>query len=335
MILGPERQQLTVPPGAGRSAPPTGGAAPAAKPRTAAQREASRRNGAKSRGPTSAAGKTRVRANGLRHGLRAEKLGPPADARGLDHDYKRTVRALVEEFGPTSFTQLQTISSLARDYLRLHTADRMLDAAATPGVFGAREHKEQYQMHRRARRLERQAADALVALRSGEPADLMLRAADQLAGHIANLVEQVEAEWADAKEQFAELVQFESQGEFAHDDVEEIAELRQLKVLADAIRPRRRVLRDMERVSKAFRGARTVHGVEHRALVLLLTDIHHNARSSVIGTQHMLRVLREAAEAHLARLAGDPGQLQLLEQYRRQIERTIAGKIRALRAAGG
>ena len=49
------------------------------RPRTPAQREQSRRNGARSRGPVTAEGKRRSSRNSLKHGLLARRLRPSGD----------------------------------------------------------------------------------------------------------------------------------------------------------------------------------------------------------------------------------------------------------------
>jgi hypothetical protein len=83
-------------------------AAPRAAPKAAAaslaallrpeRAEASRRNGAKSRGPKTSEGKPRSSQNALRHGLRARKhmLLPGGSAA----EYQRLEAALLEELAP-------------------------------------------------------------------------------------------------------------------------------------------------------------------------------------------------------------------------------------------
>jgi hypothetical protein len=69
------------------SAPePRPAAAPTKRPRSAAQRAASRANGARSGGPVSEAGKRRSRVNGVRHGLRVEAMAllPQLDREGFE-----------------------------------------------------------------------------------------------------------------------------------------------------------------------------------------------------------------------------------------------------------
>ena len=95
-------------------------AAPAApRPRTAAQVEASRRNGAKSRGPRTAAGKARVRANAWRSGLFAKRLRPFDDGGYEHHDYDELLRHLVAEHRPAGQVQQLLVETLAADLIHL------------------------------------------------------------------------------------------------------------------------------------------------------------------------------------------------------------------------
>jgi hypothetical protein len=78
----------------------TGAASHAAVPVSHARAEASRRNGAKSRGPRTEAGKARASRNALKHGLRAQKhlVLPEEDAAGFaEHE-----AALLAELAPVA-----------------------------------------------------------------------------------------------------------------------------------------------------------------------------------------------------------------------------------------
>jgi hypothetical protein len=99
-----------------------------AVPRTAvpvsnARAEASRKNGAKSRGPKTSEGKARSARNALRHGLRAQKylVLPEEDAA----EFAGLEAALVEELAPVGALQTVLARRVAVAAWRLARADRL------------------------------------------------------------------------------------------------------------------------------------------------------------------------------------------------------------------
>jgi len=96
---------------------------PAARPRSPAQIEAARRNGAKSRGPVSAEGKARSSRNALKHGMTAEThfLLEGEDPAA----YEELSRNLVEEHDPETETDARLVQRLAAALWRLDRADRL------------------------------------------------------------------------------------------------------------------------------------------------------------------------------------------------------------------
>jgi hypothetical protein len=108
-----------------RAAVPMSGPAPgtAGAKVSAARAEASRRNGARSRGPTTAEGKARAARNALKHGLCAEKVlmlshEDPADLAALE-------RALIAELAPAGAIQAVLARQVVSAAWRLHRADRL------------------------------------------------------------------------------------------------------------------------------------------------------------------------------------------------------------------
>lgn len=88
-----------------------------------ARATASRRNGAKSRGPKTAQGKARSARNALRHGLRAQKFVVVGDE--CAQEFAALEAALVEELAPEGALQRLLAARIARAGWRLGRADRM------------------------------------------------------------------------------------------------------------------------------------------------------------------------------------------------------------------
>jgi hypothetical protein len=102
---------------------PTGQSPRAAAPVSQARAEASRRNGAKSRGPRTPEGKARSSRNALKHGLRAHKhvVLPQEDAA----EFARFQAALLEELAPVGVMQTVLARRIVIAAWRLARADRM------------------------------------------------------------------------------------------------------------------------------------------------------------------------------------------------------------------
>jgi hypothetical protein len=100
-----------------------GAARRAAVPVSNARAEASRRNGAKSRGPKSPEGKARSAQNALKHGLRAQKyvVLPEEDAA----EFAALEAALTLELAPEGVLQSILVGRIARAAWRLERAERI------------------------------------------------------------------------------------------------------------------------------------------------------------------------------------------------------------------
>jgi hypothetical protein len=92
-------------------------------PRTSARARASRSNGAKSRGPTTAAGKARSSRNALRHGVRARAHLPLPHERAAE--FAAFAAALIAELAPQSPLQTVLAERIAVAAWRLARADRL------------------------------------------------------------------------------------------------------------------------------------------------------------------------------------------------------------------
>ena len=102
----------------------TVGAAPrAAVPLSPARAEASRRNGAKSRGPKTPEGKARSAQNSLKHGFRAQKhMVLPSESAA---EFKELEAALMEELAPEGALQAALAQRVVSAVWRLSRAERL------------------------------------------------------------------------------------------------------------------------------------------------------------------------------------------------------------------
>jgi hypothetical protein len=109
-----------------------GGAPRAAIRNTVARAQASRANGAKSRGPRTAEGKARSARNALKHGLSAKKhVLLPDDSRA---EFKALEGALLEELRPEGALQTLLVHRLVAAAWRLARADRLEFGLLTDGA---------------------------------------------------------------------------------------------------------------------------------------------------------------------------------------------------------
>jgi hypothetical protein len=102
--------------------------APAPRPRSPAQIEAARRNGARSNGPVTAKGKARASRNALRHGLCSPAILFP----GEDPAHFEALRAALEaEYAPASPSARLLVERLAVTVWKLARCDRLEARLAT------------------------------------------------------------------------------------------------------------------------------------------------------------------------------------------------------------
>ncbi|MGH6899447.1 MAG: hypothetical protein ACREJ5_23335 [Geminicoccaceae bacterium] len=100
-----------------------GAASRAAVPASDARAEASRRNGARSRGPKTPEGKARSARNALKHGLRAQKHVVLADEDAAG--FAALEAALADEMAPQGVLQRILVGRIARAAWRLDRAERL------------------------------------------------------------------------------------------------------------------------------------------------------------------------------------------------------------------
>ena len=90
--------------------------------RSEKQRQASLANGAKSRGPTSAAGKAVSKFNGLKHGLRAEQVVLPGEDPA---EFEAERQGWIDDWRPRSHTRAVLVERAAVASCRLRRAVRV------------------------------------------------------------------------------------------------------------------------------------------------------------------------------------------------------------------
>jgi hypothetical protein len=107
-------------------------------PRTPAQRLASRRNGAQSRGPTSPAGKRRSSANAIRHGLLARVHLLPGESNPEAIAASELLPGLIAQYRPESQVDVLLVELLASDFAYLRCAKELHQVAMDPHHFNER-----------------------------------------------------------------------------------------------------------------------------------------------------------------------------------------------------
>jgi hypothetical protein len=101
----------------------TSDSAPQALPQPSARALASRRNGARSRGPKTAAGQARASGNALKHGLRARRLVLLADEDAAE--YRAFQAAAQAELAPVGALQSELAARIVTTAWRARRADRL------------------------------------------------------------------------------------------------------------------------------------------------------------------------------------------------------------------
>jgi hypothetical protein len=105
------------------------------KPRTAKQIEASRRNGRKSKGPVTEAGKKKSSRNAVKHSLFCQVFPEgPMPVFADSEEYVQMVEKFNADFGISTELGRRLVESLALDTLRLRHAQGMLVTTIDPGI---------------------------------------------------------------------------------------------------------------------------------------------------------------------------------------------------------
>ena len=99
---------------------------------TPQRREASRRNGSKSRGPRTPEGKSRSRTNALKHGILSRVLPPQNTARTDRRSFDQMLSQIVADYQPHTQLELIHLESLAVNIFRLERVLAMQDLQLDP-----------------------------------------------------------------------------------------------------------------------------------------------------------------------------------------------------------
>lgn len=103
------------------------------KERTEKQKQASRLNGSKSRGPVTVLGKDRIRTNALKHGLTANAT---VLANEDPHHFQLLLISLLEEFRPASDAEFLCVEEMAMAKWRMRRIVSLETAAQNEGLTG-------------------------------------------------------------------------------------------------------------------------------------------------------------------------------------------------------
>jgi hypothetical protein len=317
--------------------------------RTEKQRQAARVNGAKSRGPTTAAGKAHSRANAWKHGILARRIMPPTDFSGQSSLYRRIRVELMRELNPQTFTAAVGVDAFAHDYVQLMRCRQMMEAIHRVADLPQMQMKA-WQVARQATIDRRLIQRALNAIDTGTDLKLPVKKAHKLAGLIVELVQQVEhdmqryeaqqratgggadasavtgsTESGEASQHDPDLPSGELDDEVFEDD-----EVQQLRHLHCLIQPMRRILQDRVRLAAFFSGnGMPARGELPRLRELMVEIAKAASHRSFSGRQHE-EELKKQEQTRLLTLASDPRQLLLLSRYQRQLENAIERKLRRL-----
>ncbi len=312
--------------------------------RTPAQRQASRRNGARSRGPVTTAGKARSARNSLKHGLLAKKLAPADDVRGERQLFEDTLADLADEYPPKSVVQRLRLVQLAHDIVHAVRAGRILEVAQAP-LFQP-DMEDKLPGIRTRRKLRQDAALAAEALAEGQDLRLTGPRAAELADQFAAMIESVLDNQLTYREQ-DETADDQPSAE-ACDDVEEQwpptaaqeadrlceEEDREERARHDRLHrwvyPLRGRLKDRGHLTALFSGNAVPNEREQRAVPELLRVLVEDLEIACYGDQKVEQRLQSQADRSVSRLSQDPQPLMLLRRYQRELDADIDRKVAQL-----
>ena len=302
--------------------------------RSAAQTAASRRNGARSRGPVTAAGKAASRCNALKHGLLGRAVMPAAETGDYARLYRRSRQQIIEQFHPAGFTGRAVADALAGDYVQLARVRTMIESLQRPDALTAAETEEWLGLA--AKRRDRKLIEALVSrIDGGRRLNCAAAAAKRLAGRVADMIQhieadrQAEAEEADPSPPPAALAPEKKIPDAAQAFADaEAAEQLQLDTVIAA---GRKELANRAWLVAVLSGRRAATKPAMKRLGVVLAQLAHGLTDWTDKERKLRQRTVQSQDAVLAAMAADPAKLMLLDRYRARLEAAIAKKIRALK----
>jgi len=286
--------------------------------RTDAQREASRRNGARSRGPVTAEGKARSAANSLKHGLLAKLLSPPGDPREHDRLFRRIRKELLEEFKPATFTERAAVEKLAKLYLQSGRAEELIESLQRPACISQKD-AEAYRKLQDDRRNIKHLKRVLLQLDHDEPLACDRDLADLLAERVGLSVESLQEILSEPTVPIAEMTEYE------------LEEDRGLKRQWAKVRPVKALLTDRGRLSKILMGETEATPAVKRQLHDFLHRLAQGDGQRIERNAGIEQSVIQARQRKVLNLANEPETLMLLQRYANGIERMIGRMIARLR----
>jgi hypothetical protein len=290
--------------------------------RTELQRRASRHNGARSRGPATSAGKAQSRRNSQTHGLYAQKVQPPADAREHDEIYEYFHQRLVEEFTPEDFTAEAAVAELATLYVQAVRVNQLIEAAQKPELNDRDARK--WQQLKQLRSELALVDDAIERCQTSEPFYYAQDHAEQLAAGVSSVAEHI----------FHELAVAESEEGLSSEEMDdqEIQELRQLEELGRLLRPARRRMQDRSQLTQLFLGDRPSKRGELKKIRVLLEHRRQELQDKIDDRQDIEEKARVGIEQKTAELAHDSDELHRLLDLKERVDRSIHRVLKRLNA---